>query len=65
MTTITRHHDFQNKLTLIEQKRKYYYCYYEHNNKPIKLKRNKKLDQAFQNENWRMFEFEILESCRF
>ena len=58
MKTISRDHQFENKLTLIQQKRVYFYLYWEKGVNPVRIPRTAERDQHFENENWSYFENE-------
>lgn len=55
MKTISRNHQFENRLTLIQQKRKYFYLYWEKSNNPVIIPRTKERDQKFNEEDWEYF----------
>lgn len=56
MTTMTRLHNFENGINKVAQTKKYYHIYHEKSTSPITISRTPILDQAFETENWKMFE---------
>ena len=57
MKTITRHHNFENTINLVIQRGKMYYISSEKGG-TFGVKRSPTLDEAFQKENWKVFEEE-------
>ena len=62
MQTITRSHNFENKLTMVKQKTKYLFGYWEKSINPIKIKRTKENDMYFANEDWGKLEAEFVQN---
>ena len=56
MKTIYRNHGFENKLNLVQKKRKYFFLYHERSINPVIISITKKGLNAFNSENWEYFE---------
>ena len=56
MRTISRCHKFENRLTLVEKGRKYFYLYHEKSINPVKIIITEEGKQAFSAEDWKYFE---------
>lgn len=52
MKSISRYHNFENGITYVNRDEKYLYGHFEKGEFPLKMKRSKKLDQAFEDEDW-------------
>ena len=55
MKSINRPHHFEDILNHIVQGRKYYYLYHEKSQVPVKIQRNRLLDQSFFSGCWAAF----------
>jgi hypothetical protein len=56
MKTISRHHLFENRITLVRQGEWAYYIHHEKDDNSLMVKRTPELEKAFEAENWDAFE---------
>jgi hypothetical protein len=56
MKTISRDHDFENKLNLVQKGKKYFYLYHEKSVNPVRIEITTKGKVAFNSYNWNYFE---------
>jgi len=56
MKTISRDHNFENKLNYVQKGRKYFYVLHEKSINPVKIKITEKGEIAFDTNNWNYFE---------
>ena len=55
MKRITRNHNFERRLNLVQKGRKYFYLWHEKSSNPVKIKITPNGLAAFQNEDWDYF----------
>ena len=55
MKTISRNHDFENKLNFVQKGRRYFYLYHETSMEPIMIEITERGKRAFDQNDWYYF----------